>query len=180
MAYEMARQIESAGGATSHLTMFDPPSPPEGRSEDVGDTLLLTLFAALGGLSAHPEESIRTLLEGLDVETGLDRLMELARTEGVLPPGVSKPWVRERFDLFRRTLTALHSYQPRPYGGRVTLFRAAASLAPGDTDLTAGWGLLARTDAHLIPDADHRSLLQRPALDRLIEQLQNDLAEADD
>lgn len=49
------------------------------------------------------------------------------------------------------------------------LFRASASLAPGATDLTADWGLLARTEAHLIPDARHFSLLQMPALHRLVE-----------
>jgi len=175
MAYEMARQIESSGAGTAHLTMLDPPPPPEGRSEGVDDTALLAGVVALGGLPARQEE-IRALLEGLDVEAGLDLLMELARAEGLLPPGVGKPWVRERFDLFRRTMAALHGYLPRPYGGRVTLFRAGASLPPEETDLTSGWGLLARTEAHLVPDADHHSLLHGPALDRLVEQLRSDLA----
>jgi thioesterase domain-containing protein/acyl carrier protein len=179
LAYEMARQIESAGGVTSLLTLFDPPPPVEERREELDDTFLLSTFAALGGLTAR-RDSIRALLEGLDIETGLDRLMDLARAEGLLPPGVDKPWVRERFELFRRTLTALRTYQPRPYGGKVTLFRAGASLAPGETDLTSGWGLLARTEAHLIPDADHNSLLQRPALDRLVEKLRGDLERADE
>jgi thioesterase domain-containing protein len=116
------------------------------------------------------------MLEGLDIEAGLDRLIELSEAEGILPPGLGKPWVRERFDLYRRTTTAVESYVPRPYGGHVALFRASASLAPGATDLTGGWSLLARTEAHLIPDANHFSLLQMPALDRLVEQLQSDLA----
>jgi hypothetical protein len=101
------------------------------------------------------------------------------RDRGVLPPEMGKDLVRERFDLFRHTLTALHGYRPRPYGGRVTLFRAAASQPPGEAGLTAGWGRLATTDAHLIPDADHHTLLQRPALDRLLESLQSGLALAD-
>lgn len=178
MAYEMARQIESAGGLT-FLTLFDPPSPTEAHGERVDETLLLARFADLGGFSAQHRESNRALLEGLDIDTGLDRLMELARTEGVLPPGMDKPWIRERFDLFRHTLTALHTYRPRPYGGRVTLFRASASMGAGETDLTAGWGLLARTEAHLVPDADHHTLLRKPALDLLLEPLRSNLARAD-
>ncbi|HVG10073.1 MAG TPA: amino acid adenylation domain-containing protein, partial [Thermoanaerobaculia bacterium] len=161
-AYEMARQTESPGGAPSLLTLFDPPPPPEGRGVDA--TSLLLGFAALGG--GHSEqklETVRAMLEGLDVEAGLDLLVELARAEGGLPPGVGKPWMRERFDLYSRTMTALAGYVPRPYGGQVLLFRASASLAPGATDLTGGWGLLARTEAHLIPDANHFSLLQIPA-----------------
>jgi amino acid adenylation domain-containing protein len=178
MAYEMARQIESAGSATTLLTLFDPPSPPDGSYEEIDDTVMLVGFAALGGLSL-PQGSLQEILEGLDVETGLDRLLELARVEGALPPGVDKPWVRERFDLYRRTMTAFHAYRPRPYGGTVTLFRAGASVASGDTDLTSGWSRLARTEAHLIPDANHLNLLHTPALDRVVERLQSELARAD-
>jgi len=68
----------------------------------------------------------------------------------------------------------------RPYGGPVTLLRAGASLRPGATDLTSGWSELARTEAHLIPDADHFSLLQRPALDYLVKSLERALATVED
>jgi len=39
--------------------------------------------------------------------------------------------------------------------------------------------LLARAEAHLIPDANHISLLQQPALDHLVEHLRSDLAAAE-
>jgi amino acid adenylation domain-containing protein len=178
MAYEMAQQIESAGGATSLLTMLDPPPPPEGRSEGTDDTSLLTGFAAIGRPSERQKELIREMLQGLDMDAGLDRLVELGRAEGVLPPDVGKPWMRERFDLFSRNVKALQGYKARPYGGRVTLFRASASLAPGATDLTSGWGTLAGVDAHLL-DADHQSLLRRPALEHLMEQLRSHLTVAE-
>ncbi|HSG40710.1 MAG TPA: thioesterase domain-containing protein, partial [Thermoanaerobaculia bacterium] len=175
IAYEMARQTESPGGAPSLLTLFDPPPPPEGRGLDV--TSLLLGFAALGG--AHSEqklEAVREMLEGLDFDAGLDLLVEVSRAEGVLPPGVGRPWMQERFDLYSRPETAVASYVPRPYGGPVLLFRASASLAPGAADLTGGWCQLARTETHLIPDTNHFSLLQRPALDRLVEPLKSALA----
>ncbi|HJX28230.1 MAG TPA: amino acid adenylation domain-containing protein, partial [Thermoanaerobaculia bacterium] len=174
-AYEMARQTESPGGATSLLTLFDPPPPPMGRGIDV--TSLLTGFVALAGIqSEQKREAAQEMLQGLDLDAGLDCLLELSRSEGLLPPGVGKPWIRERFDLYSRTVIAMENYVPRPFGGQVVLFRASASLAPGATDLTGGWGLLARTEAHLIPDANHFSLLQMPALDRLVEPLESALA----
>jgi amino acid adenylation domain-containing protein len=182
MAYEMARQTGSSGGGTSLLTMLDPPVPPDGRGEGVNDTVLLAGFAALEGLSTQHEKPFQAnhaILQGLDVEAGIDRLVEAARAAEVLRPGVDEAWVRERFALFRRTVTALYSYLPRPYGGRVTLFRAGASLPPGETDITSGWGVLARMEAHLFPDANHYTLLQGPALDRLVEQLRSDLALVD-
>ena len=70
----------------------------------------------------------------------------------------------------------METYLPRPYGGRVTLLRASESMAPGATDLTEGWGRLARFEAHLIPDSDHGSILQTPALDVLVEHLENAIA----
>jgi thioesterase domain-containing protein len=178
MAYEMARQIEIAGGTTSLLALFDPPPPLDRRSERADSAVLLARFAVLCGLAPR-EEPIREILDGLDLESGLDRQIERVQAEGMLPPDVSKPWVREHFDLYSRTATALHGYLPRPYGGEVTLFRAGASLGPGATDLTAGWGRLARTDTHLIPDADHFTLLQAPVLDRLVERLETALAAVD-
>jgi amino acid adenylation domain-containing protein len=170
IAYEMARQAGSTGDSTSFLALFDPPPPPTGRGLDV--TSLLAGFAALGGIHSKQKlEAVREGLEGLDLEPGLDRVMELARAEGLLPPGVDKSWMRERYELYSRTVIAVESYVPGPYEGQMVLFRASASLPPGATDLTAGWGLLARTEAHLIPDTNHFSLLQMPALDRVVELL---------
>jgi amino acid adenylation domain-containing protein len=175
IAYEMAQQIESSGGTVALLAMIDPSSPADGRSEGIDDSSLLAGFAAdLVRLSGRPVPFGQEVLAGLDVDTGLDRLVELGRGEGVLPPDVDKPRLRERFDLFGRHVKALQSYVPRPYGGRVALFRASGSLAPGTTDPTWGWSALARAEAHLF-EADHYSLLQRPALERLVEQLRSDL-----
>jgi thioesterase domain-containing protein len=172
-AYEMARQLESTGAAL--VTMFDPPPPPDGRIKAVGDTASLIAFARMGHPSVEQQALIREMVEDVDVDTGLDRLFELGKADGELPPELGKPWLRERFDLFVRTMTTVESYLPRPFGGRLILFRAEAMMAPGAVDLIWGWDRLARTEAHLIPEADHISLLQRPALDRLVEHLESAL-----
>jgi hypothetical protein len=64
------------------------------------------------------------------------------------------------------------------YKGRTTLFRAGGSLAPEAEDLTSGWGALVDSKVHLL-DADHESVLRSPALDRMVEDLRQDLAKAD-
>jgi amino acid adenylation domain-containing protein len=175
-AYEMARQIESSGGTVQLLAMIDPSPPQEAPRDEAGETFFLAGFALLGGLAERQVDLVRETLEGLDVDAGIDRLFELGRAEGVLPPDVDKPRLRERFELFRRNMKALQGYVPRPYGGKVTLFRAGAADAPEVEDLTLGWGALARTE-DLLFLGDHQSLLRGPALDRLVELLQNDLVD---
>jgi thioesterase domain-containing protein/acyl carrier protein len=180
IAYEMAQQIECSGGRVALLAMLDPSSPRNAQSEALDETSLLAGFAAdLLRLSGRQVVFGQEVLEGLDVNAALDRMVELGRRKGVLPPEVDKPRLHERFDLFNRHMKVLQGYLPRPYGGSVTLFRASASLPPGTTDLTAGWSMLADAKAHLI-EADHYSLLQRPALDHLVEHLQDGLAKAED
>ena len=97
---------------------------------------------------------------------------------GVLPPDLDKPRLLERFDLLCRHAKALERYGTRPYGGRVTLFRASASLAPGALDPAAEWGSRIRSETCLLK-ADHDSVLRSPALDRLVELLKSDLEKAE-
>jgi amino acid adenylation domain-containing protein len=176
IAYEMAQQIERSGDRVALLAMIDPSTPADGQAEGTDDASLLAGFAFdLVRLSGRPVPVGPEVLAGLDVDSGLDRLVELGRAAGVLPPDVDRPRLRERFDLFSRNVKALEGYAPRPYGGRVALFRASASLAPGVTDPAFGWSALADAEAHVL-DADHYSVLQRPALDGLVERLGSALA----
>jgi amino acid adenylation domain-containing protein len=173
IAYEMAQQIERSGGTVALLAMIDPSSPEP--SAGIDETALLAGFAAdLVRLSGRQVSFGQEVLEGLDVDEALDRLVELGRSEGVLPPDLDRSQLRERFDLFGRHLKALQGYAPRPYEGEAVLFRASGSLAPGATDPTLGWSALTRAEVHLL-DADHYSMLQRPILDRLVEQLRSHL-----
>jgi thioesterase domain-containing protein/acyl carrier protein len=174
LAYEMARQIESSGETVALLALIDPPTPLQ-RNQELDQTLLLSGFAAFGRPSERQRELLREMLEGVDVETGFDRLLELGKAEGVLPPDVEKPWLRERFGLFSRNMQTLSGYVVPSYDGQVTLFRASGSLNPGATDLTSGWSALTRTETHLI-ESDHISMLRRPALDQVLEHFLYDLA----
>jgi thioesterase domain-containing protein/acyl carrier protein len=174
--FEMARQIESLGG-TALVTMFDPPRPPDGRIRKVTDSELLQGFSRLGHPAAEQQVMIRELLAGLDVEAGLERLLALARAEGLLTAEVGMSWMRERFNLYCRTMTSVEGYSARPYGGRLLVFRADGMMPPGSTDLNGGWDRLAAgVEAHLIGNTDHASLLREPALDELVEHMEKTLA----
>jgi len=175
IAYEMAQQIASSGGSVDRLAMIDP-SPP-GLGECLDETAFLAAFALdLVRLSGRQVKIGQEVLAGLDVETALDRLAELGRREGVLPPDVDTPRLRARFDLFRRHVQALEGYRPRPYEGPVTLVQAGAASEPASP---GGWCALVRAEPCVLK-GDHYSLLLKPALDRLVEHLERDLARAKD
>ncbi|HJX26389.1 MAG TPA: AMP-binding protein, partial [Thermoanaerobaculia bacterium] len=178
LAYEMARQMESSGSTGRFLAMIDPPPPPKGSHEGIDDLRLLLGFAQARNRSERQRAFLREQLQGLDVDAGLDRLIEIGSAEGLLPPDVDRSRLREHFDRYCSNVRALHGYVPRPYEGRTTLFRASGSLAPGAEDLTSGWGVLVDSKVHLL-DADHESVLRSPALDRLVEELRQDLAKVE-
>ena len=71
---QSGNQGETAGDAASHLTMFDPPPPPDGRLQAVGDTALLIAFSGMAHPSLDQEILIREMLEGLDVAETADAM----------------------------------------------------------------------------------------------------------
>jgi thioesterase domain-containing protein/acyl carrier protein len=71
------------------------------------------------------------------------------------------------------------NYVPKNYPGRLLLFRAEGRTAEYGDDLTLGWSGLARDDVvvHQVPGS-HLSIMRKPHVDRLVEQLSPYLADA--
>lgn len=64
------------------------------------------------------------------------------------------------------------NYVPKPYPGRLLLFRAEGRTAEYGDDLTLGWTDIARDGVvvHQVPGS-HLSIMRKPHVDRLVEQL---------
>jgi thioesterase domain-containing protein len=71
------------------------------------------------------------------------------------------------------------NYVPKAYPGRLLLFRAEGRTAEYGDDLTLGWSGIARDGVmvHQVPGS-HLSVMRKPHVDRLIEQLKPYLAAA--
>jgi thioesterase domain-containing protein len=79
-----------------------------------------------------------------------------------------------------RKARALAAYQPQPYAGRVTLFRAQAQTLSRASDPHKGWGGLARGGVEIREFAgSHRTLLTEPWVAGLAGALQKKLDELD-
>ena len=67
---------------------------------------------------------------------------------------------------------AAQRYRPKPYPGRVILFKAAEQNAQYGPDPKLGWGEVAErgVEIHEVP-GDHMSILDKPRVANLAEQL---------
>jgi len=121
-------------------------------------------------------------LAGLDEERQLDLFVSRARAAGLAHHGDSLEQLRRVVAVFRANVRAFRAYVPRPYGGRITLFRAmppaaaaAAAPAAGDAPPASpdlGWGRVgaAAVACHEVP-GDHVTLLAEPHVRVLARQL---------
>jgi non-ribosomal peptide synthetase component F/thioesterase domain-containing protein/aryl carrier-like protein len=71
------------------------------------------------------------------------------------------------------------NYVPKPYAGRLLLFRAEGRSAEYGDDLTLGWSGIAKEGVvvHQVPGS-HLSIMRKPYVDRLVGQLTQYLADA--
>jgi amino acid adenylation domain-containing protein len=163
VAFEMAQQLRRAGEEVSLLAVIDAVAPveagkraalleaaaeggeqltPERLEADGEDPALLARLAVemagIGGL----ELSISfEHLRSLDTrEAQLEYVLEEAKRAEVLPREVGMSRALSLVRSYRGRMRAAWRYEPRPYDGRVTLFRAAEPEAGlGPVSATMGW-----------------------------------------
>src|SRR6185369_15139921 len=159
IAFEMAWRLAAEGEEVELLALIDS-FLPEPESAGLSDGGLVLEFAGdLAGLLSAPLKVEPQALAGLNAEAALALLFQSARDAGVLAPEVNLNEIRRLFETFRRNYWASLRYAPRPYDGRVDLFRAGESGAEG-------WSDLARVEVHRAP-GDHYSLLTEPLVGTL-------------
>jgi thioesterase domain-containing protein/acyl carrier protein len=180
VAFEMAGQLRAAGEQVELLALVDTWAATSARPT-IGRVLrnavqALPYWLLDDALRTSPAESagrvwrkIRFLswkvarklgAAGDAMEDGLpDAILELRF------PGYRIPLVRALHDAYAR-------YQPRPYDGRVTLFRSRAHSVWSTEDPEAGWTRLAAggVDVRTVPGS-HTRLLKNPGLRILARQL---------
>jgi amino acid adenylation domain-containing protein/FkbM family methyltransferase len=172
MAFEMARQIREAGETVGLLAIIDAGVPRrDGGVPDVpemDDTeFMLYLFGEYISIS-------REEFKLLAPDERHDYLLKELKAQDMFPPDFGPVEARFYFDLAKVNFQALLKYAPRPYDGKVTLFRS--SERPGLTDPTLGWGQLAAggVDIHVVAGRHHEIVL-RPHVQSLAEALMTSL-----
>jgi amino acid adenylation domain-containing protein len=175
VAFEMARQLLKRGETVSMLALFD----SYAKMRAVDDSLIAARFA--GDLAGPFAKEIS--YDGFD-KLGLDEqlniILEHAKLAKILPDQTEISQLRRLFQVFKNNIKAMQNYIPKYYGGRITLFKAGDR--PSDLLHTpeATWRDYSedRLTVHTIP-GNHYTILTRPNVQILAQQLRASLAEAE-
>jgi amino acid adenylation domain-containing protein len=204
VAFEMARQLVESGATVDNVSLFDvkaptvqPPRVPEtlkaiareaaalglfgnsdGEVDPDLDALVLAEFA--GGLAVEFDGDVPALLERLRALAPDERrgfLLRFFKLDAVYVLETGPERVNRLWNVLRANLRAAVRYAPKPYNGRVAIFRAAAGVARGEKDRTLGWKRLARggVATHEVP-GDHAGILKPPGVSILAERLRSEIA----
>jgi thioesterase domain-containing protein/acyl carrier protein len=185
VAFEMARQLRTAGEEVALLTVLDSsPDMPDAGTEAQGEdetTALLDIANYVERLWGKDLGLTRDDLEGLDGEAGLEVLLERLRAADFLPPGAGVSQLRRILRVYQANTLAARRYEPGRYPDRVTVFRAAdvPTEAAGQLEPDLGWGRVSRdgVDVHTVP-GDHITMLAEPNVHELARRLKTALENA--
>ncbi|MFE1334109.1 amino acid adenylation domain-containing protein [Streptomyces microflavus] len=182
VAFEIARQLRTAGERIQRLVLLDTTALNPGRRLTTDDDALLgwffweLLWLQRGGNS--PLELIPVELTTLEAK--FDFIAELAIAEGVLPAGSTSTIVRRLFRVYEANWRAAFDYRPDPAEQDMVLIRATEPLpAVLDSMHTAidsmhkdpsnGWRerTSGRLDVVLVP-GDHLTIMEEPHIGHMV------------
>ncbi|HID75578.1 MAG TPA: non-ribosomal peptide synthetase, partial [Planctomycetaceae bacterium] len=177
LAFEVARQLAETGEPIGLLALLDSGAlPPEHEpNEDDFLPLVLDLF---------PGDDDMTLeqLRQMSPQEHLEYFSQRAMQAGILLPDAGLDVASHVFDVFKATLQAMWEYRPRPYPGKITLFRSQQQPASVEIarDPYLGWGAWAQggVEVHPIPGR-HTEMVKEPNVRVLARLLRQCLQQAD-
>ncbi|HEX8282859.1 MAG TPA: amino acid adenylation domain-containing protein [Pyrinomonadaceae bacterium] len=178
VAFEMARQLTAQGQEVTQVALIDTTVPtPEGRLAEPDELSMMSSFALDLGLSwEHLRISPDELL-GMTPDEQLGYVLGLATSAGVLPPDVEPAQVGRLYQVFKTNVLAMMNYEPRPWHGRVTLFRAERQEGVGYVGGDWKDFALEGVEQFEVP-GDHFTMVRPPHVETLAESLARCLEEA--
>ena len=166
VAFEMAQQLRARGEQVALVALFDTVGDVDLPAVPIGERVRLHT-ARLRDLSLGKQ--VAYLLSRIRFRARRAAVGFLIRLGWPLPPFL--------WNLKETTYRAAVNYRPRPYPGKVTLFRAREGRPVGKEDIFLGWDRVAGggMEVHEIP-GDHVSLMKEPGVRLLAEELKRCLS----
>jgi thioesterase domain-containing protein len=189
LAFEMARQLDAAGQPVALVALLDTFAPMRPDAAAAPAAAPRSLSAAdwlnlLAGLPPWLDDALRLGPE--KIAARLRRKLRVALKRGQAPrlsdflddslshvPAHHLAFMQQHYE-------AILAYQPRPYAGRVTLFRARSQALSQLAAPDKGWSALALGGVDIREFAgSHHTLLREPFVTGLAKQLQAELSKLD-
>ena len=174
VAFEMARQLEAAGQPVALLALFDATAP--GRASMPPLSIARRHFESLGSrLMYHASTLLREPARYVHSKSRTLRRRIRSRIWRILYRSYrsrSRPLPRVLQSVEEAGYIAYGEYAPRPFGGSVTVFRAAVRSAGDTSSPDMGWNRLAQGRVEVYETAgDHVTMLMVPQATHLAAQL---------
>jgi thioesterase domain-containing protein len=164
LAYEMAQRLRAQGEETELLVLLDSHAPVVETMDEMDEAELIAALAQDFGLALTGEAG--PLLHELrrhPPNEQVDRLLDLARGRGLLPPGLDPEQIRRHWRVVRANVESVSTYAPRPYPGRAVLFRADDQPEMVESLPALGWDQLITGALKVVAVAgNHGALLREP------------------
>jgi amino acid adenylation domain-containing protein len=130
VAFEMAQQMLRAGESVPRVLLLDSRAPVITRAlSEISPELIrvLLLIDEARGIAAAagrelPEQEPHSLVS-LNIDQQIDRLSSELAKVGAYPPDVDRELARRYFHMRMARIEAMNNYQPKPYDGRIVLYR---------------------------------------------------------
>ncbi|MBI3979303.1 MAG: non-ribosomal peptide synthetase [Chloroflexi bacterium] len=175
VAYEMAQQLRAQGERVALLALFDPYGPGYAAAVRDASWLGSAIYRGRQSIDFHrgtlailgPKERPSHVREWAG--SAVRRIRSLDSRSG---QAIRRALPRAVQDVQAAIARASDEYVPRPYPGRVTIFRARRQPPGCTADPTMGWGTLAaEVDVHVIPGY-HASIIVEPHVRTLARHLE--------
>lgn len=183
IAFEMAHQLQAQNEQVSLLGLIDSVAPSTWTStfkEDDDLWLLLNFVQDLGFtpdlLTVKREELLQ-----MSSEERLIYLEEQAKSAKIMPQYMDHDQVVRLYEVFKTNIRALQQYEAAAKAPRITLISSEQS-ANTFPDSTMGWSELSTESVEVftIPATTHYSIVRKPAVENLAQQLKACIAQADE
>jgi amino acid adenylation domain-containing protein len=167
VAFEIARQLRSEGLEVAFVALLDTRLPLAGEGENDDDAALLA--GILVGLPSIPVDELR----GLAADRQLALVLERLKRANAVPRALDAAWFRNYFEVYRANHHAALVYKPKPYPGKVTLFRAADQGSANSDGWHQDWtSLAAAVEVHQVPGS-HQDIVKKPHVQALAKRLRS-------
>jgi len=179
LAFEIARQLDEQNAGLARVYLMDSWVPnymarlPKLRSTIAQYSLRWQFIRADWRKTQRRKKGVlaffenRSIVQNLIRLLGLDKKAEATdRDQREVTPEDYDQWLLG----YLQTLTG--RYEPRPYRGRLTLFRSKREPTGWWFDPHAGWGPFAKggIDLHMV-DGDHFTMFQEPGVTQMAQQI---------